>query len=366
MKNKFFGILLIAVIAITFAITNGLLALISSQSSQAQTESIAVEQIGNTISAPGAIHSQNEATLHFQTAGKLTYLPLKEGDSVYQGETIAQLDTYQLQRQLTQALNTYKSTRDSFDQTQSNAQTGVLQGSQKSNLNLYNQNTIGGGSATDNAINDAVKRIVDENQANLDNSVINVELANYALQLSTLTSPISGIITNEDVTIPGQNITAATTFSVADPTQLVFKAQVGSADIDYVSIGAKADIQLSDNKHLSGIVTKIYPQKTTLVSGQDIYTVDIQANTLQNSGRLGQKGNVLIQSNAEKAAVTVPTWTILNHNQIWVEENGKIILKTVAIGNTHADKTEILSGLNQNDKVITNPNIIAKKHYSIL
>ena len=44
-------------------------------------------------------------------------------------------------------------------------------------------------SKVSNDVNDAIKRIVDQNQASLDNSVINVELANYALQLSRLTSP---------------------------------------------------------------------------------------------------------------------------------------------------------------------------------
>src|SRR6185437_5321923 len=92
-----------------------------------QIDTVAVKSIKDQISAPGTIHSENEAILHFQTGGKVIYLPYKVGDSVYQGATIAQLDTYDLQRQLAAALNSYRSTRDTFDQNQASAQNGVLQ-----------------------------------------------------------------------------------------------------------------------------------------------------------------------------------------------------------------------------------------------
>jgi len=112
------------------------------------------------------------------------------------GQTIAKLDTYELQRELTATLNTYRSTRDTFDQTQLNAQDSGIASAMAPLISGVNKNNASG-------IDDAVKRIVDQNQANLDNSVINVELANYALQLSTLTSPLKGIITHEDITVPG-------------------------------------------------------------------------------------------------------------------------------------------------------------------
>ena len=47
----------------------------------------------------------------------------------------------------------------------------------------------------------------------------NVDLANYALQLATLTSPINGVLLHEDVNTAGVNISPVTTFIVADPAQ---------------------------------------------------------------------------------------------------------------------------------------------------
>lgn len=363
MKNKGFIFILIGVAILSLLVTQGVLMLVQKSNNKIQTQSVAVQQIGSDIVASGTIHSQQEATLHFQTPGKLTYLPFKEGDSVSQGQTIAQLDTYPLQQALTQALNTYRSNRNTFDQAQANAQSGVLQGSQKNSLNLYNQSIIGG-DAANTAINDAVKRIVDQNQANLDNSVISVQLANYAMQMATLPAPFSGVITHEDVTVANQNVTTATAFSLADPKQLVFRAEVSASDIDYVQIGARAIVRLNGSSQpITASVAKIYPQKISLPTG-DVYEVDVQTD--KALGVLGQSGNVIITSSAASTTVTVPTWTILGHNQIWVEEHGKAVLKTVTIGQVHGTVVEILHGLSTEDRVITNPATIASQTNAIL
>ena len=210
MKNKRKLITILICLAITFA-----LAFFSIKASIDQAnatvlkaDSVAVKPVSSQIVTSGSITAQNQATLHFQTGGKLVYLPFKEGDSVSQGQTIAQLDTYQLQRQLTQALNTYRSTRDTFDQSNELNSAGALSNQQSTTLHTSGAGI--GGDTNTNVVNDTVRRIVDENQANLDNSVINVELANYAMQLSTLTSPLTGIITHEDVNVANQNIGTAT------------------------------------------------------------------------------------------------------------------------------------------------------------
>lgn len=367
MKNRRFLGLLLLIALITLGGVYGITLAMSSSNTQVKTESIGVKTVGNVIAANGTIHSVNEATLNFSTGGKLVYLPVKEGDSVTQGQTIAQLDTYPLQQQLTAALNNYKSTRDTFDQSQANANTGVLQGSQKSALNIYNQNNVaGGGDAENNAINDAVARIIDQNQANLNNAVVNVQLANYALQLATLQAPFDGVVTHEDVKSTNVNVTPATTFSIADPNNPVFRANVAAEDIDFVNVGAPATVTLAgDSRTYSGTVSKIYPQKIT-VNGADVYQVDITANSLKGVAKLSANGTVTIQSSLTQEAILVPTWTILGHNSIWVLENNQPILKNVTIGNSHGNETEIIHGLNPSDRIILNPSSVAGRQYQLL
>jgi len=362
MKSKSILILLgtIAIVLIVLFGATKLFALSTHPSYQ--TDTVAIKSIQDEISATGTIHSENEAILHFQTSGKVIYLPYKVGDSVYQGATIAQLDTYTLQRQLTTSLNSYRSTRDTFDQTQQNNQNGTLSQQQKKTLDAS------AASPVDNTdvINSIVKQVLDQNQATLDNSVINVELANYALQLASLTSPINGVITAEDITTPNVNITPLTSFSVADPTTPIFKAHVAETDIDYVTTGADVLITLNGlSKQLSGTVTQIEPQKITDTTGS-YYIVDVASNDLKQYGKLGQTGNILIANTSSGEHLLIPTWTILNHNYVWILENNQPVLKQITIGKTHGQNTEVLSGLTVDEKIITNPQAIAKSKYNIL
>jgi RND family efflux transporter MFP subunit len=347
----------IGIFAITF---------FASAASPEKTEMLNVNAVSQQILATGSIAAQNQAVLNFQVGGKLVYLPFKEGDQIYQGQTIAQLDQSDLQKRMQIALNTYQSTRDTFDQTQENSQTGVLQGSQK--FVLQTQNTSGiGGTTEDTVIDNMVKRILDQNQANLNTSVLNVQLSNSALQLATLTSPISGIVLHEDVNVSGVNITPATSFVVADPKSTVFSANVRQQDIDFMSVGNPATISLDalGGKTLQGVVDRIYPQKTTLPTGDQVYRVDIKINNLPSSVKFGQSGTVLIKSNFNQKVILVPSWTVLSDSYIWVSDNGKTVLKQISTGDAINGQTEVLGGLKDTDKIITNPENIISKLYSI-
>jgi len=233
---------------------------------------------------------------------------------------------------------------------------------------LQTQNTSGiGGTTEDTVIDNMVKRILDQNQANLNTSVLNVQLSNSALQLATLTSPISGIVLHEDVNVSGVNITPATSFVVADPKSTVFSANVRQQDIDFMSVGNPATVSLDalGGKTLQGVVDRIYPQKTTLPTGDQVYRVDIKINNLPSSVKFGQSGTVLIKSNFNQKVILVPSWTVLSDSYIWVSDNGKTVLKQISTGDAINGQTEVLGGLKDTDKIITNPENIISKLYSI-
>ncbi|MGH7203808.1 MAG: efflux RND transporter periplasmic adaptor subunit [Candidatus Levyibacteriota bacterium] len=342
------------------------------------TQTASVKNVSSQISADGTVTAQNQATLHFQTGGKLTALPVKEGDKVYEGETIAQLDMYALQRQLTEALNTYKIARDTNDQSQQDQQNNVAQSTQATKLRTAGAPLTNYGASTDTTsyINDLVKRLADESQSTLDNSVADVELANYAIQLSTLTSPLNGIVTHEDVTVANQNVTPTTAFTVADPTTLVFRATIPDYQIDYISEGAQALVFLDGSRTpLQGTVAKIYPTKVSLNNdtsdsangdGEEAYQVDIQTSKPNALGKLDQTGTVMITSNASQNTMLVPSWTVIGNKYIWVSENNKPVLKKIKTGKTHGSDIEVLSGLNDQDKIITDPKSIPEKEYLVL
>jgi multidrug efflux pump subunit AcrA (membrane-fusion protein) len=176
-NKQFINIILISFILITIST---LVFKIAYKKPQVKTIKPTIKSANMKIMADGMVRSQNEIVLHFATGGKLVYLPVKEGSRVYKGQTIASLDSYVLQRQLTAALNNYRSVRDSFDQLNDNNANNYLD-AQQANPYPYNYWNLAGisGIVKTDAVNDMIKRLVDQAQAGLDNSVIQVEIANY-------------------------------------------------------------------------------------------------------------------------------------------------------------------------------------------
>ena len=289
--------------------------------------------------------------------GKLTYLPLKEGDKVYQGQTIASLDSYALEQQLQLTANSYQIAKNGTNQASESQQAGILEGQQRISLDQTNKEGYSAVPET-NVIYDNVQRIVDNAMLAQNSAQISVNIANYALTLASLTSPINGIILHEDVTSPGVNITPVTSFLVADPSSMVFSANVRQQDIDFISVGNSAKITLDgkSGQVITGVVDKIYPQKTIVSTGESVYRVDIKADGLNSTTAvLGQWGTVLIKSNFNEKVMLVPSWAVLSDSYVWVVENRKPLLKKVNLGDTTNGQTEVLAGLWDNDKIITNP-----------
>jgi len=334
--------------------------ILSSDSSSRTTTTASVQFVSSTISAEGSVTAQNQANLNFQVGGKLAYLPVKNGDKVYAGETIAKLDTYALQRNLATALSNYRTARDTFEQAQENGGDNIVKTQLTPTYSMVN------GIDSTQAVNEAIARIGDENQNALDNSVANVELANYALQLSSLTSPIGGVITREDVTVAGLNVTPITTFTVEDPTSMVFRANVPTEDIYYISEGSNVSIAVDGiPNNIDGTVIKIYPSKVTLPTGETVYQVDIQSDQLKKLAKLDETGTALISTNSQDVAL-VPAWTVLGGKYIWMEVDGTPKLKEVTAGKIHGDKIEILGGLDSTDQIIIDPKFISQHKYQML
>ena len=369
MKNKIFNKQVLRYVLITtFVVLFGVFTIdIFANAAQNPTTSTAdVKAVSAQILATGSVAAQNEAVLKFQLGGKLVYLPFKEGDSVSQGQTIASIDSYSLEKELQIAANAYQTSKNSADQASENQASGVTEGQTRVSLDTYNKQ---GYSAIpqQTVIYDTVKRIVDNANLAQNTAQINVDLANYSLSLASLISPINGIVLHEDVNTAGVNITPLTTFTVADPDSMVFSANVRQQDIAFISVGNPASVLLDgNNQYVEGVVDKIYPQKTTLSNGDEVYRVDIKIDNLSKVAKFDQGGTVLIKSNFNQKVVLVPSWTILSDKYVWVLVNNKPVLKTVSIGEIVDGQTEVLNGLSDTDKVITNPQSVISKRYQIL
>jgi len=313
----------------------------SSYEHPGSTTTTSVQFVGSTVTADGTVTAATQEKLTFQTAGRLAFLPFREGDTVMRGQVVAQLDMAKLQANLRQAEQDF---------------TAAKAASEK----LYNDQ----GAKTDESFDEKVKRTAaDAAQNKAYDAVVK---ARQDITDATLTSSINGIMIHEDVTVPGTNITPATSFTVADPDTMVFRANIPMGSIYYLNEGSAVTLAVNgiQNK-IPGTIVKIYPSKVTLSNGQSVYQADIESDELKKQAKLDENGTALLSTNAEHVAL-VPAWTVLAGKYIWIDNNGTPVLRQVSAGKIHGNDIEILEGLSPQDKIILDPAFIPSRLYQLL
>ena len=307
-----------------------------------ETQTITRDTIVQSISITGSITAEKTVDLSFQIGGKLAILNIKKGSLVSQNQTIATLDQGTALKNLKTALLNYSIQRNTFDQTNKNQQAVK---------------------PTD-ALNENMKRLLENNQYNLDLTTNSVELQELARQESILTTPISGIVTRADVKSAGVNITPATIFTVTDPTSLSFRMEIDEADISKVNSGQSVDVELDSypGKVLHLKVSSIDFATHTTATGGNAY--DVKATIYPNSNfnfRVGMNGNASIVTNKRTKVLSIPLSSLTDDNKVYIKEDDKYIKKSVKLGLESDTKAEILSGLSEGDLLVVDPNSVHVK-----
>ena len=294
-------------------------------------------EITKIVSASGKVKSENQIDLKFQSSGLLSWVGVKEGDRVKKWQAIASLDKRQLQNDIKKKLLAYMNQRWSFEQTQSDYKT------KKENLTLT----------------DAEKRILEEAQFNLDSSVIDVETYDLALKLSTISSPIDGIVTHLEYPVPGENVTSATVIAtVASPDKIIFEANIDEGDIAKIFLGQKAKISIDayPNEVFEGEVTKIAFASTTTSGGGTAFPVEISLPPNDNlKFKIGLNGGAEIIGQKESNVLIIPSLAVFQlegKSYVWKVVNKTLTRQEVVIGLDNGEFSEVKDGLGENDQIL--------------
>lgn len=308
-----------------------------------ETQQVKKANITETISTTGKISADTSVDLTFLTSSKLVYVGVKEGDMVKKGQTIAVLDQRTLQKNLEDKLRDYSLQRNDFDQTQSDNQNRTPQ----------------------QALNDDMKRILQDNQYNLEKAVLSVELKDLAKQESVLVSPIDGIVTRADATTPGVNVGSTTTYTIADPTTLAFSIDVDEADIGKVKNGQPVTVTLDaypDNP-LSLKVTHIDFQSHTSDNGGNVFTTktNLQSDDSNLKYRLGMNGDAEIIVAKKENVLVVSLAALTDDGSVYIKKDGSYEKRKITTGIQSDTEIEVTSGLVKVEEISLQPDEAAKR-----
>ena len=292
-----------------------------------------------TITSSGKTKAKKSVELKFQTAGKLTWVGVKEGDRVSAYQAIAGLDSREVRKNLEKALRDYSSERNDFEETW--------------------RVTYKGTSNPDSALTDTVKRILQKNQWDLEKAVLDVELKHLSFEYATIVTPIAGIITRVDTPVAGVNITPATAvFEVVDPDSLVFEASVDEVDVGVVAIGREATVMLDafPSTPFTGSISSIAFAAKASSGGAAVFPVEIALPATTSSPlRIGLNGDVSIRTSTLPDALVVPAEAIRDEGDksFVYKKSGPGVTKVyVEVGERSDSGVVIKSGVAEGDEVV--------------
>lgn len=293
-----------------------------------KTEQFTVKRgdLKKELTISGKIEADENISLKFQTSGKLTWLGAAEGDYVKKYQVIATIDQRAIKKTLDKYLNTYLKYRWDFDQTNENYK--------------------------DKAMTDAMKRIVDQSQFDLNNAVSDVEIQNLSVEFSRLVTPIEGIVVKLYSPYAGVNIISTQTIAeIINPKTIYFSASADQTEVISLKEGMKGKLVLDSypDKTTNGYIKNIsFIPKTDEVG--TVYSIkfifpDGNSNFVY---KIGMTGDLVFTTDKKNNVLYLPIKFVNTENDknyVNIKENGKFKKKYVTTGLETDDDIEITAGL---------------------
>lgn len=280
----------------------------------------------------GKINAKEYSNLFFPVSGKINWIGVEEGDTVKKGQSLASLDQSSVLKSLQSSLLDYSKQRNTFEQTKEEE----------------------GGSNPQNAPNSEVRRILENNQYDLDKAVIAVELKDIAKRDSVLTSPFEGKIVSKANYFVGNNITFSTSlFQILNPNTIYFSVSADQTEVPLLKVGDICVITLDsfEDKKIRGEIKNISFVPDEEESGT-VYKIEVSITGDINNLRIGMSGDATFVTDEIEDALYLPSKFVKS------DEEGEYVLlgdkkekRYIKIGLETDEDTQIKSGLNEGDLV---------------
>jgi RND family efflux transporter MFP subunit len=307
------------------------------------------EPVDQELVLPGTLQAYEESPIYARTNGYVRRWYKDIGSKVKQGELLAQIDTPEVDQELSQA-------RAARQQTQ--AQLQLAQISAQRWENLRKSDSVSQQEA------DQQTSGYQQSQANLSAADANVRRLEQLESFKNVYAPFSGVIIKRNVD-PGVLINAGAggreMFDVAKVDVLRVYVNVPQAYALAVKIGTAANVTLQElpGQKFEGKVTRtasaIDTATRTLLTEVDV--PNQEGHLLP--GSYGQVHFDVANYTPDERKVTVPVNAMLFRAEgprvAIVGDDGKVQLRPISIGRDYGSTLEIIGGLNATDRVIINP-----------
>lgn len=171
---------------------------------------------------------------------------------------------------------------------------------------------------------------------------------------ATLTAPFDGIVTERSAEPGSMAAPGSTLLTLEDPTIYRLEATLDESRAAHVSRGDDVTVRLdAAETSMSGRVVEI--ARVDPMSHSFLAKIDLPTGFALRSGQFGRASF----GGPPRRALTVPASALLRRGQLTfvfvADTDQRVHLRAVSTGETAADRTEVLAGVREGDRVVTSP-----------
>lgn len=337
-----------------------------------------------SVTASGQVLQANSATVDTKASGVVSKIYVENGQKVQTGDKVAEIDLDLEGRQrASQALASYESAKNALETAKYNyyalqsdmltkwktymdtAQNSTYQnpdGSPKTDTRQLPQFV----STSDDWLTTEAKYKNQENVVNQAQISLSSAWLSYQQTSLTVYAPITGTVTGLALQI-GSVLTAQSNSSGTSTAQKIASIQTGAppmiqvnlsqVDTPKVKIGNKATLTLDAflGKTFTGQVVSV-DTIGAVSSGVTTYPAVIKLDTEAPGVFSNMTASASIITNVKDNALLVPSGAVQANNgesTVRILRNGQVFSTPVEIGDSNNTQTEIASGINEGDIVVT-------------
>ena len=330
-----------------------------------QTQIVERSTVSNTNKVSGKVIADNETSVYVPTNALCTAVYVEQGDEVKAGDIICHLDLNSTLASQVAANVSYNSAVQSYNDQEAlfNAQIALAE----NNL-LTTQRLFEIGAASQLEVDNASLQL-QQLQATKNSTLAQLEagiqsgLSNLS-QLGTLLehvdgrgnviAPASGVITTLTCAERSYISAAHPVAIITGADQMKLSVMVSETLVPQLNIGDEVDVSVSSaNTDFTGTIRSI---DTTANPQTKLYGVTVSIPSEVTGLLVGMSADITFFTNVSDDAVVIPSQAILTSNGVdfvFVVSNGTAQRHEVETGLTGSGVTEILSGLEGSEELVT-------------
>ena len=295
---------------------------------------------GNYLNASGKVEAVQNANLSTRIMGFVNNVHVKVGDKVRKGQLLLSINSADINAQKAQVNASITEATAAFTNAEKDYNRFKA---------LFEDNS-------------ASQKEMDDMTANYKMAKARLEAANQMknqvkaqLSYSNITAPFSGIVTGKyinkgDMASPGMPL-----ISVEAPGKFQVIAMVPESEITQIKNGSEVNVTIkSTGEVIQGKVTEV---STSAKNTGGQYLVKVILNKTEANLLSGMFASVQFPvTKSTSNNILIPTSALIKRGELTgvyvVSSSNTALLRWLRLGKTYGDKTEVLSGLNANDKFV--------------